>query len=32
MLEVTASATEQVADYFKGKKISPIRVFLNESG
>lgn len=32
MVEVTQSATEQVAEYFKGKEASPIRIFLNEGG
>ena len=32
MVEVTTSATEQVAEYFKGKEVSPIRIFLNEGG
>lgn len=32
MLEVTDAATEQIAEYFKGKEVSPIRVFLNEGG
>jgi len=32
MIEVTSQATEQVAEYFKGKKVSPIRIFLNEGG
>jgi len=32
MLEVTKLATEQIAMYFKGKKVEPIRVFLNEGG
>jgi Fe-S cluster assembly iron-binding protein IscA len=33
MLEVTSSATKQIAEYFKGRdEVSPIRVFLNESG
>ncbi len=32
MLEVTASATQQVAEYFKGKEVTPIRVFLNSGG
>jgi hypothetical protein len=32
MIEVTPSATEQVAEYFKGKEVSPIRVFLNSGG
>lgn len=32
MLEVTPSATTQLQEYFKGKKIEPIRIFLNEGG
>jgi len=32
MIEVTDSATQQVAEYFKGKEVKPIRVFLNEGG
>lgn len=32
MIEVTKTATEQVAEYFKGKEITPIRIFLNEAG
>jgi hypothetical protein len=32
MLEVTKLATEQIAEYFKGKEVSPIRVFLNSGG
>lgn len=32
MLEVTPAATEQIADYFKGKEVVPIRIFLNQSG
>ena len=32
MVEVTASATEQIAEYFKGKDIQPVRIFLNEGG
>jgi hypothetical protein len=32
MIEVTPAATEQVAEYFKGKEASPIRVFLNSGG
>jgi hypothetical protein len=32
MVEVTASATRQIAEYFKGKEVSPIRIFLNEGG
>ncbi len=32
MLEVTPSAIKQIAEYFKGKDIKPIRIFLNEGG
>jgi len=32
MIEVTKSATKQIAEYFKGKEISPIRIFLNDGG
>jgi hypothetical protein len=32
MVEVTPSAHHQIAEYFKGKEISPIRIFLNEGG
>lgn len=32
MLEVTQAATTQIAEYFKGKEVSPIRIFLNEGG
>jgi len=32
MVEVTESATKQIAEYFNGKEISPIRIFLNEGG
>lgn len=32
MIEVTSAATDQVAEYFKGKKVSPIRIFLNAGG
>lgn len=32
MVEVTETATQQIAEYFKGKEISPIRIFLNEGG
>jgi hypothetical protein len=32
MLEVTQAATTQVAEYFKGKEPSPIRIFLNQGG
>jgi len=32
MIEVTESATKQIAEYFSGKEVSPIRIFLNEGG
>jgi len=32
MLEVTATATEQISEFFKEKDVSPIRIFLNEGG
>ncbi len=32
MVKVTKLATEQIAEYFKGKKVSPIRIFLNTGG
>jgi Fe-S cluster assembly iron-binding protein IscA len=32
MLEVTESAIAQIAEYFKGKKADPIRIFLNQGG
>jgi hypothetical protein len=32
MFEVTPAATEQIAAYFKGKDVRPIRIFLNEGG
>jgi Fe-S cluster assembly iron-binding protein IscA len=32
MVEVTPAATAQIAEYFKGKEIVPIRIFLNEGG
>ena len=32
MLEVTKSATEKIAEYFKNREISPIRIFLNAGG
>jgi hypothetical protein len=32
MLEVTPAASKQIADYFKGKEVRPIRIFLNEGG
>jgi hypothetical protein len=32
MIEVTEAAAQQIAEYFKGKEIAPIRIFLNEGG
>jgi Fe-S cluster assembly iron-binding protein IscA len=32
MLEVTATASEQIKEYFKDKQAMPIRVFLNSGG
>ena len=32
MLEVTDTATVKIADYFKGKEVSPVRIFLNDGG
>jgi hypothetical protein len=32
MLEVTTSATDEIAEYFKNKKVKPIRIFLNSGG
>lgn len=32
MVEITESATKQIAEYFKGKDATPIRIFLNEGG
>ena len=32
MVEVTDAATKQIAEYFKGRDASPIRIFLNEGG
>ena len=32
MVEVTEVATNQIAEYFKGKEVSPIRTFLNSGG
>ena len=32
MLEVTQPAVDQIAEYFKGKEVKPIRIFLNEGG
>ena len=32
MVEVTEVATKHIAEYFKGKEVSPIRIFLNSGG
>lgn len=32
MVEVTKAAQEQVAEYFKGKDVKPVRIFLNQGG
>ena len=32
MLEVTKSATDKIAEYFKDKEVSPVRIFLLEGG
>ncbi|RZB37019.1 MAG: hypothetical protein SRB2_01523 [Desulfobacteraceae bacterium Eth-SRB2] len=32
MIEVSKLATEQIAEYFKEKEVSPIRIFLNSGG
>lgn len=32
MLDVTAAATQQIAEYFKGRDVMPIRIFLNSGG
>ncbi len=32
MLEVTEKAQKQIAEYFKDKEISPIRIFLDSGG
>jgi hypothetical protein len=32
MLEITQTATEQVREFFRGRNIEPIRIFLNEQG
>jgi hypothetical protein len=32
MIEVTPEATKQISEYFKGKEVAPIRIFLNEGG
>ena len=32
MVEVTEEATKQIQEYFKGKEVAPIRIFLNAQG
>ena len=32
MVEITESATKKIAEYFNGKEVSAIRIFLNEGG
>ena len=32
MVEVTPAATEQIQNYFEGRDVAPIRIFLNEGG
>lgn len=32
MVEVSQTASEQIAEYFKGKDVMPIRIFLNSGG
>ena len=32
MVEVTAEATKQVGEFFKGRDIQPIRIFMNDGG
>ena len=32
MLEVSAAATAQLAEYFKDREVSPVRIFLNDGG
>ena len=32
MLEVTKSATDKIAEYFKNREVSPIRIFLHAGG
>jgi hypothetical protein len=32
MVEVTQAAIQQIVEYFKGKEVKPIRIFLNEGG
>ncbi len=32
MLEITEAAKTQLTEYFKGQKIEPVRIFLNQGG
>lgn len=32
MLEVTEAATQKISEYFEGKEVLPVRIFLNEGG
>ena len=32
MVEVTEEARKQIQEYFKGKEVTPIRIFLNSGG
>lgn len=32
MVEVTQEATKQIQEYFNGKEVTPIRIFLNAGG
>jgi len=32
MVEVTEAASQQIAEYFQGRDVAPIRIFLNDGG
>ena len=32
MVEVTEASTKQIAEYFNGKDVMPVRIFLNSGG
>lgn len=32
MVEVTSTATTQIAKYFEDREIAPVRIFLNDGG
>ncbi len=32
MVEITQEASEQVAKFFEGREVKPIRIFLNDGG